>query len=102
MKKNLKGFELLDTVRLSYRLYDAWCMIMCCYTGQIFGPEGYPERTESFKDIHVYHTKTKKWSLLNQERELKMEDLPYIMCYRIPAGKGKVAKNFPPPRVDHF
>ena len=65
------------------------------------GPDGYPERTEYFKDIHVYHAKTNKWSMLNQERELKMEDLPYIMCYRIPPAREKGIANYPPPRVDH-
>lgn len=74
---------------------------LCAFTvGQQWGPDGLPERTQHFKDIHVYHTKTNRWSMLNQERELKMEDLPYLMCYRIPPGKEKGIRNYPPPRVD--
>ncbi len=80
--------------------YHAFAERFCVISGQLYGPDGLPERTEYFKDIHIYHTRTKKWSVLNQERELKMESLPYLMSYRIVPRRYRGGKTYPLPRVD--
>ncbi len=59
----------------------------------------YPERSEAYKDIHVYHTKDNTWSQVNHERELQMETVPYVFCYRVPHGEVKGVCHYPMPRV---